>query len=190
MFRNTKAKLEDTRCILEKLKEAEDALSFRSQFNAFLNSVRAITYALQKDGKSINGFNNWYEKKQLEMKGDELLRFIHKARTDDFHEGKHHLSFKTEVEKFQASTSEAPFPGAMIQPSAEGLFWLIDRGTPQERRIPIKQGGKYIVKISILNPPLAHLGIKIGNNNPVAICQLALDYFSKLVYEATTKFIK
>lgn len=86
-FGNTKSKLEDSRNILDQLKLAKNATNFKALFNSFLSSSRAITYALQKEGKKINGFEEWYKEKQDEMRKDKLLRFIHEARTIDFHEG-------------------------------------------------------------------------------------------------------
>jgi hypothetical protein len=101
-FKNTLNKLEDARSSLETIRVAADALAFRSAFNGFLSSARAVTYALQKDGADIPGFHEWYDPKSEAMRKDEVLRFVHEARTEDFHEGKHRLSFSTRVESLYA----------------------------------------------------------------------------------------
>jgi hypothetical protein len=189
MFSNAKNKLEDSRVILQQLELASDAPAFRSLFNSFLSASRAITYALQKNGEHIPGFKEWYATKQSEMKDDELLRFIHEARTDDFHEGKHRLNFSTTVHHFSTSMAgEPPSPDAKMAIGGEGVFWIVNEGTSREQRIPIKQGGDFATEASIGNPPTAHLGQPLTRNDPVAICQLALDYFSGLVHEAITTF--
>ena len=189
MFSSAKKKLEDSRVILERLRLVNDALSFRALFNSFLSASRAITYALQKDGKHIIRFNDWYEEKRQEMKDDELLRFIHKARTANFHRGKHKLHFTTVIQHFSTATAEPPpSPNAKIAIGGEGAFWIADEGTSRERRIPIKQGGSYVTQVSIAGAPTVHRGKKLEKNDPVTICQLALDYFSKLIHEAKIKF--
>ena len=123
MFSNAKSKLEDTNSILDQLKQANDAVSFKALFNSFLNSARAITYALQKEGAGISGFNNWYALKQEEMSNDELLRFIHEARTEDFHEGMHKLSFSTHVIEFSSDQAgSSPSKDAAMVMGADGLY--------------------------------------------------------------------
>ncbi|PKM44951.1 MAG: hypothetical protein CVV03_07225 [Firmicutes bacterium HGW-Firmicutes-8] len=191
MFESAKSKIEDTQVVFEQLQKVEDSVAFKALFNSFLSSARAITYALQKDGKKILGFKKWYEIKQEEMKKDELLRFIHEARTEDFHEGKHRLAFGTYFEHFSTDkVGPPPSPEAKLGIGVEGPFWIINEGKPQERRIPIKQGGNFVVQVSISNPPTKHRGILIFNVNPVNICRLALQYLSELVYEACEKFEK
>lgn len=144
---------------------------------------------MQKDGKNVPGFSEWYEAKQEEMRNDELLRFIHEARTEDFHEGKHRLNFSTFINHFTTNqTGTPPSPNASIGIGLDCIFWNVDVGTPHERRIPIKQGGSYYSSVSIVNPPTKHRGKDFLINNPVTICQLALDYLSELVYEADIKF--
>lgn len=188
MFRNADTKLEDSRVILDQLKAAGDAPTFRSLFSSFLSSSRAITYALQKGGGHITGFDEWYKVKQQEMKDDELLRFIHEARTEDFHEGKHRLQFATHIQQLSTSMVEPP-PSydAEITIGPEGPFWIVNKGTTQERRVPIKQGTDYVVQVSIHNAPVTHRGKKLTKNDPITICQLALDYLSELIHEAKTR---
>jgi hypothetical protein len=189
LFSKTKSKLEDTHNILDQLNRVSDASSFRALFNSFLNSARAITNALQKEGNDIPGFNDWYVLKQEEMRNDELLRFIQLARVQDFHEGKHTLGFSTAVTEF--STGQAgspPSTNAVIVIGADGPFWLVDEGTPRERRIPIKQGGTWATRVGIKNAPTKHRGKTLERNDPITICRVALVYFSELVHEAMQSF--
>ncbi len=189
MFSSTKSKLEDTRNILDQLSLANDAVSFKALFNSFLNSARAITYALQKEGNDIPRFNDWYALRQEEMRNDELLRFIHEARTEDFHEGKHKLSFSTGIVHFSSDQAgPPPSKNAAMVIGADGPFWLVDEGTPRERRIPIKQGGIWATGVGIKNAPTKHRGETLERNDPITICRVALVYFSELVHEATQSF--
>jgi hypothetical protein len=188
VFERTTTKLEDAQTILDNLKGASDALTFRSSFNSFLSAARAITNALQKEGDKIKGFDDWYSKKQEQMKKDETLRFIHDARTEDFHEGKHKLRFGTYISHFSSKQAGSRPADSLLSIQAEGPFWVVDKGTPKERRIPIKKGGSWTIQVSIENAPINHLGEKLEKNDPLTICQLALEYFGNLVYEAKDKF--
>jgi hypothetical protein len=190
MFRRTVTKLEDARIHLDQLKKASDAPTFRAEFNAFLSAARAITNTLQKECRGkIKGFDSWYTPKQEEMKNDNLLRFIHEARIEDFHKGRHRLKFKFAVHKvsFPPEDEEPPSEDAVPALLGDGVFWIVDRGTPRERRIPAKtQGG--IVSVAIANPPTTHLDKKLQSGDPRIFCELALEYYENLVHEAWTYF--
>ena len=190
-FENAKSKLEESQCLLREMKQASEAITFRTKFQAFLNSARAITAALQKQGKHIDGFDRWYQSKQIEMKEDPLLRFIHEARTEDFHEGKHRLLFSTRIEPFSATSfGPPPLPNAKAIIRRDGPFWLIDEGTPQERRIPTVLQGKTTINVELQNPPQAHLGNKVDGLGPVQLSELSTQYYAGLVHEAIQKFSK
>ena len=96
-FIKTKIKLEDARISLKSLCDANNPVEFRTAFGNFINNVRAITYAMQKEGSKYELFKQWYKQKQSEMGKDELLRFVHDARIDDFHKGESVLTFETVV---------------------------------------------------------------------------------------------
>ncbi|MFC1491672.1 hypothetical protein ACFLQ0_03685 [Nitrospinota bacterium] len=189
MFENATFKVEEARVNLENLINSQDTHSFRSAFNSFLSNARAITNALQKDGKLVAGFSDWYGQKQTQMRGDPLLRFIHEARTEDFHRGKHRLTFpRTEIQYFSTEdVGDAPTEDACIGIGAQGPMWIIGKGTPREQRIPIRGVGSWRIEVAIKSPPSAHLGQKLERQDPVTICILAIKYLEDLVIEAKTK---
>jgi hypothetical protein len=189
VFEAAVGKLEDCRSMLEGLEQATDSQTFRASFSSFLNSSRAITYALQKEGSHLEGFERWYEAKRAEMKSDELLRFVHEARTDDFHEGRHRLIFPAaHLDRF--SSAEEPWP-----PNATGLvwggdgpFWVLDEGTPRERRVPVTSA-THSWSVAIEDPPATHRGVLLVSNDPISICRATLAYMEELVYEARGRFL-
>ena len=188
IFLASSSKLEDCRTNLRIMKSAKNTPAFKAAFTSFLSSARAITYALQKEGTPITGFRDWYTVKQEEMKNDPLLRFIHTARTNDFHEGKHNLRFSTYINHFSTNNlGSPPSPNAPIVIRADGIFQIVDKDTAKERRVPIETG-KYQISISIDNPPTEHLGKMIVNRDPITICELALGYYESLIYEANKIF--
>ena len=133
------------------------------------------------------GFQGWYKVKQDEMKSDELMRFVHDSRIEDFHQGKHQLQFETYVAYL--STSRAgppPVPGAALSIGAEGPFWVADQGTPRERRVPVKRGGTFSTSVSIADPPGTHRGQPLAQIDPCSLCRVALEYLEGLVHEVRT----
>jgi hypothetical protein len=170
------------------LEGVTDFPAFRSLFNSFLSAARAITYALQKDAKKLRGFTEWYAEKQAQMTADDLLRFIHDARIEDFHKGRHALDSFTYIHHFSPEEAgPSPAPGALPVIGAEGAFWIVDEGTPRERRIPIK-AGSFVTMIRIANPPRMHMGRVLERADPLSICRLALAYLENLVHEAESRF--
>jgi hypothetical protein len=44
-----------------------------------------VTFALQKEGAKLDGFRDWYAKRQEELKVDPTMRWLHDARTEVVH---------------------------------------------------------------------------------------------------------
>src|SRR4051794_9163668 len=59
---------------------------FRWNLNAFLQSLRSVTFFLQKALAHTPGFGEWYGKRQDEMRGDVLLRAFVDGRTIVVHQ--------------------------------------------------------------------------------------------------------
>jgi hypothetical protein len=189
MFDKATSKLSDAQIAFDKLKGSSDAQEFKAMFSAFLNSGRAVTNALQKDGKNVVGFSSWYEKKQEEMKNDKLLKFVHDARTADFHEGSHGLASSTHIRSLNTGKLGLPSEaGADLLIRSDGIYWVVGKDTPKERLVPVREGGDFSTQLSLTNAPTEHIGKKLGKNDPISICTLALDYYENLVYEAKSKF--
>jgi len=190
MFGKTDSKIEDSHILLEQMKAAKNAIEFRACFNSFLSNCRAITYALQEEGNHIKGFDEWYYERQEEMRKDQLLRFIHEARIDDFHKGVSRVVFPSTYVKYFSSSEAGPPPteNAKMVIGSEGIYWLIDKGTSRERRIPITRGGIWRTEAALDNAPTEHRGETVEKNDPVSICSFALEYLSSLVREAKEKF--
>jgi len=64
---------------LKKMRDAEGN-EFEYYLSAFLTSARTTTLALQSEYKGNYGFEDWYSKKQKEMKEDPLFDFMKNLR--------------------------------------------------------------------------------------------------------------
>jgi len=53
---------------------------FRFNLNAFIQAIRNITFMLQSEENKPVGFDDWYAKKQDEMRGNDILRRFVEAR--------------------------------------------------------------------------------------------------------------
>ena len=190
---NTLTKLEDARTMHAELMRASDPVKFRSAFGAFINNCRAVTYAMQAEGSKDEAFMLWYRDRQEEMRGDELIRFVHDARIEDFHKGLHQLEFSssTSARGLDPGTVMSLNPGAFqgnedgwsFTLGSDGLFTTMDKGTSKEHRVMLSQA-MINTKISIRNPPKAHKGQIIILDDPLVLCNLVLEFFETLVFEA------
>ena len=91
----TLKRLEETSHLLNELiKSNYNRSKFRTKLNSFISSARTITLVMQKEYKHISGFKEWYESKQIEMKGNELFKFFKKQRNIIQKEGSIRINVK------------------------------------------------------------------------------------------------
>ncbi len=190
---NTLTKLEDARTMHAELMLASDPVKFRSAFGAFINNCRAVTYAMQAEGSKDEAFKLWYRDQQEVMRCDELIRFVHDARIEDFHKGLHQLEFLSlasaraidpgTVMSLNSGAFQGNKDGWSFSLGGDGLFITKDEGTPKEHRVMLSQA-MIKTKISIRNPPKAHKGHSMKLDDPLVLCNLVLEFFETLVFEA------
>jgi hypothetical protein len=185
-FKRAERKLEEARICLESLKQSQNAVSARTAFCSFVAHYRAVTYALQKDGAHVQGFAEWYGPKQTAMRGDQLLRYFHDARVDDFHKGEELLGFTTTV--YSLGVPPPPTPGAELMMGGEGPFWVVNRGTSDEHRIPVQAMGEGHTRVYVKNPPREHKGQVLTSDSPVELCVHAFHFMAELLHEARAHF--
>ena len=190
MFDAAADRITDCRNHLFAAENASDFPSFRSSIDAFINSARSVTLSLQKEGAPVAGFEEWYQDKQTEMRNDQLLLFVNSARIDYFHQAGERLrAIGAHLDYFSTKDAEPPPPNASgMVIGAQGPMWVVGKGTPQERLVPVKSGGTWTIAATFDDPPRSHRGQEIPNPNPINICRLALTYFEELVYEARSRF--
>mgnify|MGYP001313222042 CR=1 FL=1 len=64
-----------------------EELEFTSHLNNIIQALRNVTFVLQKELAHTDGFNEWYQKQQKELKEDESLRWLVDARNYVVKEG-------------------------------------------------------------------------------------------------------
>lgn len=109
---------------------------FKFEFNSFVNSCRSITFVLQKCFKNkAEGFENWYEKIQEELKQNDFAKMIVELRNINQKEGNKYpdiIEIKIINKFFQSEITYSPIPDNKSQ-----LFDKIKLTENQKKLIPI-----------------------------------------------------
>lgn len=191
MFEAAAAKVDDARAQLRLMLRSNDFDTLRSTLQSCINALRAVEESIEAEGSRVSGFQEWWDDQKRVLKEDELMRFIHEVRIDDFHraKGRNVLVGRTFVEHISTSElSDRPEGANGLQVGPEGPFWVVDAGKPTERRVPITGGGSWRLGVNLANAPKSHAGKPLDRNDPFTICSLGIEYLFRLVVEARTKF--
>lgn len=100
LFPLTQRKLQRTRCLLDFVDSSQEHMQlFLTFLDAFVQMARTVTFVLQKEGKDIRGFKEWYTQKQTEMKDNKVFEFFKNARNITAKEGiiDHRIALKIEI---------------------------------------------------------------------------------------------
>ena len=95
----------------------ENRQRFEYNLSAFLSAARSVTFVLQKESSKNPEFDEWYCKKQMQMKRDKLFKFLKKKRDSGIHK-------KIIKPRAEISTT-IPFSGAG-SPSIESIVRKAD----------------------------------------------------------------
>jgi len=163
-------------------------------FAAFVNSARNTTFVLQKEFKKTPGFIEWYGNpdkpeegtKLHQMKNDELCKFFLNLRSKITKEGITNLNCSTTVRSLHTGRDFPDKPAsASIVVGNQGIYYHVQKGTPQEDKLPAITGGDITTNIFIAGAPTQRLGKTIPNPNLVNISELYYEYLKNLVEEWT-----
>src|SRR5690349_12742471 len=73
-------KVGESNYFLEKLFKSRDLIEVRYLFSAYVSASRSITFCLQASLSDLDGFAQWYELHQTELKRNSLAKFFVEAR--------------------------------------------------------------------------------------------------------------
>ena len=76
---------------------------FRWNFNAFLQSIRSVTFVMQKELKDQNIEDTWYKKEQEWMKTDKILLAVVEGRNIVVHQGMIQQSSNAEMGMYRGT---------------------------------------------------------------------------------------
>ncbi|HLF07939.1 MAG TPA: hypothetical protein VI789_01125 [Dehalococcoidia bacterium] len=188
-FRRTTRKLEDAREAFADLETAVDFTSARHRFAAFVNASFAVINALRKDGGKSSEFKEWLSARLHEAEADPVAQFFKKARNKDFHEAQIDLNSELYVGSFSSDDAgPPPAKGASIVVGSTGIYWLVDKGKPSERRIPVRKGGHWSTRIRFANPPTVLRGKELVKLDPLSAARMELAFLDELLEAARREF--
>jgi hypothetical protein len=82
------SKLEEAEFFLDKMAHCENnLLEIRFYFSAFVSAARSVTFSLQSTMDSLQGFRDWYEIKQDELRLNPIAKFFVERRNDALKKG-------------------------------------------------------------------------------------------------------
>ena len=83
---DTQQKYNEAEYFLEMMKDNdENHQRFEYNLSAFLSAARSVTFVLQEESSKNLEFDEWYCKKQMQMKRDKLFKFLKKKRDRAIH---------------------------------------------------------------------------------------------------------
>lgn len=177
---DTQQKLMYARIMLEQAKQnSNDYSMFMANLDAF---ARSVTLIMQKEFKSITGFEEWYIVKQQEMKNDPDFDFFNKLRVDTTH-----------IRPFNASSRyTTSFPGGMTISGGKTvdipLGKVDDRGNLViDIETPVSINGKPATNIKRLTTR-NYLFTDRPNEDAVTLCETYFQKLQEIVIECYQKF--
>lgn len=167
----TLKKLEDSRILFQQAKDSTaEPWKIRANLSSCIESLRNVTWIMQKEYAHVSGFEEWYSIKQEEMRDDKILKQFKSLRNESVKE-------KSIINKGRITIKHIP--------KVEGV--------KEKIRIVIKnEDGKIIVENT--NNPKSNTKIDyfFGENdgNVIELTTLCLEKIEKLVNECISKFNK
>jgi hypothetical protein len=182
----------------EKLREAEIATTheaFAGAWYFFLIAAKNVYTSLEQGAKTSAQSRQWFGAKKNERKTDPLLQYLFQARDDDEHGlgdvtklepgslaiGKARPGFSSNM-SISLSTDGSGRPTIHRLESHDGLPILIEEIRAHFRLLPVTGRGDVTY-----DPPTHHLGAPLLDNQPIIVGNLAIEYLTRLIEEATTR---
>lgn len=163
------------------VKNYHDAHLFRWNLNAFIQSLRNVTFMLQSEKSKIPRFESWYSEKQELMKKSQLLVNIREGRN---------IIVKQRMLKSKSKASMGVFRGYQIKLGMEGFE--LDPFTDSEQLLKYAQSHLIPLMLDKEHSAIGEqIGIKrtwiveeIGDEEVVGLCYKAWKSIGDIVAKA------
>jgi len=156
---------------------------FECNLQAFISSSRSVTFIMQKEYSNKPDFEQWYRKKQDEMRGDQMLSFFNEARTTSIHLKPLNLSTIARVRDMHIDRVPQGW-GFAITGKGESV-WI----TPKGEEVHASEFDRNTERVYYFDdPPHSFLGRELRDFSVVTLCKLYIAYLSDLVKELKEKF--
>ena len=183
---DTSQKYNEAEYFLEMMKDNdENRQRFEYNLSAFLSAARSVTFVLQKESSKNPEFDEWYCKKQMQMKRDKLFKFLKKKRDSGIHK-------KIIKPRAEISTTIPPVTGATsisvetIVRKADGTIKDYEYSeSPVKSKITPKQDNTEITEYKwfFSDCPNEYRTVDV-----ITLCEKYLNDLKLIVEEAESKF--
>jgi len=156
---------------------------------------RSVTFVLKNLRNREQGVDQWYSRYVDQMRADELMKFFNNLRSRILKTGDPGAKWVVRIRQLNPADPSVFGPPP---PNAKGFF-IGDRlgGSGWEVVLPDGTVQKYYVKLppnigsvdlEFPDPPTSHLRQLIQDTSVEKLCELYLDYLSRMVKEARERF--
>ncbi len=152
---------------------------FQYNLNAFIQALRNITFMMQSEEKTPEGFEEWYEQKQREMRANELLRRFVLARNI--------------IVKRSSLTAKSKAASGLFRGRSLKLAIVHDLPPFEDTKEALDMAKKLLVGFMVRSDHGdigEQLGVErtwvvdeLGDEEVIGLCLYALNYFGTLVAE-------
>lgn len=139
-FAHAKAKLEEAQLLQSALRDLDKIPNFpvyRAMFFGFLGATYALKESLCKTCRALGvDATEWYEIQFGILKSDPVLGAFYKLNNRNKHESGP-LPLRSYLSSLASTSVGAPPSGARLRISHEGVFVILEEGTPRERVVAV-----------------------------------------------------
>lgn len=199
---------EDTETIIKNaedmLKTAKYGLSYLKTENPYhlptgirnvLTFGREVPRILQRLKRRESDFSEWYAPYRTELENDPLMKYLYRLRNDVLKEGKMPVKSKTCIEALNTNwVNQLPKPpntkGFFIGDNLGGSGFIIALPDGSTEKLYLKlPWDTVITSTHFEDMPNSHLGKTINGMSIKEVCELYLQYLTKIIEDAKEKFI-
>lgn len=157
---------------------------------------RSFTFVLQNlRSFDREGFDQWYQKYETEMRNDEMMKFFVSLRNDLLKKGDSNTDITVKIERLSLPEDAHLFgpkpPGAKsLVIGDDGPAWIVKTAEGVEKKHYVQVPSRVAdTSQSFRNPPRTHLGKSLKGKDSVELCNLYLQYLERMLVDAKQHFL-
>lgn len=188
-FRHAKNEIRAAQEALQRMRTARDFDGFEIAWRDLLAALEKAWVKVERVCKSVPGFQQWQRSYKSLRDTDELLRYVYHARHLDQHTVHEVMTHTSGSMALTMSRPNEPLhiKRLIVQPGQpleyEGSQPLVQTVTPPRVDLaPVNNRG------TLYPVPRIHLGKVLITPDPIAVAELSLQFYARIVDEAERAF--
>jgi hypothetical protein len=192
VLRKTRSTLRRAEFALDTLQHTPDRERQVAEMANVVVAGRAVTNVLQLLRSKVEGFDDWYEPWQQQMRQDPLLRYLYRLRNEILKEGEEGATTRQVI-------SFDPVQDLPPAPPGTSFFYTEDEDGGWGWNMQLEDGSIQRIYVSIpedrvrsflafTDPPSEHLEAPLHDASLQHVCELYVQYLQRLVDAAERRF--